>query len=101
LEREAGMIRMNIVLTVKDDGDIDLVRSLLAEHGRLSRQEPGCRRFEVNHSQTDPKVFILCEWWESQQAIDVHRTAQGYKEIYQPKVLPLIDRVAHVSTLVE
>ena len=95
------MLRMIIVLTVKEEGDVDEVRGLLAEQGRLSRQEPGCRRFEVYHSQTDPTVFLLCEWWDSQEALDVHRTARAYTEIYQPKVLPRVNRVPHVSTLVE
>ena len=95
------MVNVCVQLTVKHDGDVDKVRSLLAEHGRLSRQEPGCERFEAYHSQSDPGVFILCERWESPQALDVHRTARGYTEIYQPQVLPLCDRVAHVGTLVE
>jgi quinol monooxygenase YgiN len=95
------MVRLNIVLTVKDAGDVDEIRGCLAEQGRLSRLEPGCQRFEVYHSQSDPKVFLLCEWWESQQALDVHRMAKAYKEIYQPKVLPRVDRVPHISTLVE
>ena len=95
------MVRLIIVLTVKSEGDIQEIQGCLAEQGRLSRQEPGCKRFEVYHSQTDRKVFLLCEWWESQQALDVHRTAKSYKEIYQPKVLPRVDRVPHVSTLVE
>ena len=95
------MVRLNIVLTVKDEADVDEIRGCLAEQGRLSRQEPGCERFEVYHSQSEAKVFLLCEWWESQQALDVHRTAKAYKEIYQPKVLPRVDRVPHISTLVE
>jgi quinol monooxygenase YgiN len=95
------MLRMIIVLTVNEEADVAEVRGLLAEQGRLSRQEPGCRRFEVYHSQSDPKVFVLCEWWDSQETLDVHRTARAYTEIYQPKVLPRVSRVPHISTLVE
>jgi quinol monooxygenase YgiN len=95
------MVRVIIVLTVKEEADVEEIRGLLAEQGRLSRQEPGCVRFEVYHSQSDPKVFLLCEWWESQQALDIHRTAKAYTEIYQPKVLPRVTRVPHISTLVE
>jgi quinol monooxygenase YgiN len=95
------MIHLTIVLTVKDDRDVDEVRSLLAEQGRLSRQEPGCRRFEVYHSTADRRVFVLHEWWESQAALDAHRQARAYTEIYKPKVLPRVDRVPHPSVLVE
>ena len=95
------MIFANILLTVKNEKDVDNVWGLLAEQGRLSRAEPGCARFEVYHSQSDPRVFLLCERWESQQALDDHRKAYAYQNIYQPKVLPLVDRVPHISNLVE
>jgi quinol monooxygenase YgiN len=95
------MICLNVILTAKNESDIEDIRSLLAQQGTLSRQEPGCLRFEVYHSNTDPKVFILNERWESQQALDVHRTAKAYTEIYQPKVLPKVDRVPHPATLVD
>ena len=52
------MLYLNILLTVKKTEDVERVRELLSEQGRLSRQEPGCARFEVYHSQNDPKVFM-------------------------------------------
>jgi len=95
------MIYANIVLTANDAQDVSEVRELLRQHGRLSRKEPGCSGFDIFQSQADPKVFLLCERWESEAALDVHRTAKGYMEIYQPKVMPRVSRVAHRSDLVE
>ena len=95
------MICNNIILTVRDESQIEEVRDLLAEQGRLSREEPGCLRFEVYHSQSEPKVFMLIERWESDEALDAHRQAKAYQEIYKPQVLPRADRVPHVSILVE
>ena len=95
------MIYINVVLTVKDNSDIAEIQSLLSEQGRLSRQEPGCLRFEVYHSQTDPRVFLLNEHWADQVAIDAHRKATAYTTIYQPKVLPRVDRVPHPSSLID
>jgi quinol monooxygenase YgiN len=95
------MIYVNVLLTVKDESDIETVRSLLAEQGRLSRAEPGCARFEVYHSQSDSRVFLLNEHWESQQALDAHRQAKAYQEIYTPQVLPRVERVPHPASLVE
>jgi quinol monooxygenase YgiN len=95
------MLYTNIVLTVNDEKDVPAIRDLLREQGRLSRAEPGCLRFEVYHSQSDPKVFLLCERWESAEALDVHRTAKAYTEIYKPQVLPKVSRVPHPSQLVE
>lgn len=95
------MIYANILLTVKDSADIPQIRELLAEQARLSRQEPGCERFEVYHSKNDPKFFLLVERWTDQAALDAHRLATAYTTIYQPQVLPRVDRVPHPSELVE
>lgn len=94
------MIYINVHLTVKDPANIAEIQSLLAEQGRLSRAEPGCLRFEVYHSQSDPRVFLLNEHWADQTAIDAHRKATAYTTIYQTKVLPRVDRVPHPSDLV-
>lgn len=61
------MIYINVILTVKDLKDVPEIQGLLAEQRRLSREEPGCERFEVYHSQTDPKVFLLNEHWAASQ----------------------------------
>lgn len=95
------MIYNNVVLTVQEETNVETVKELLREQGRLSREEPGCERFEVYHSQADPCVFMLIEQWVDQAALDVHRTAPAYVEIYQPKVIPLIERVPHPSEPVE
>jgi quinol monooxygenase YgiN len=95
------MIYLMIHLTVKNEADVATVRGLLVEAGRLSRAEPGCERFEVYHSEVEPRVFFLCEHWASQEAIDAHRKAQAYTTIYQPQVLPLVERVGHKSGMCE
>jgi quinol monooxygenase YgiN len=89
------MYCLNVVLTVKDESRIDEVAGYLAKAGRLSRAEPGCLSFEVCHSQSEPRVFLLCERWESEQALDDHRRREAYTTIYHPRVLPLVDRVPH------
>ena len=89
------MIHLNVILTVRSDSDVDTVRDLLSQQGALSRAEPGCERFEVYQSQNDSKVFLLSEWWSSQEALDAHREAQAYTTVYKPQVLPLVDRVGH------
>lgn len=95
------MFAVNVILTVKNEADIERVGNLLREAGRLSRAEPGCRQFEVCHSQNDRRVFLLIERWESKQSWEVHRTAQAYTTIYQPQVLPLVDRTPHVADILD
>jgi quinol monooxygenase YgiN len=94
------MLYLNVSLTVKKPEDIDKIRGLLAEAAALSQQEPGCLRFEVYQSQNDPAKFLLCERWESKEDLDRHRTARAYTTIYQPQVMPLVDREGHPSNLV-
>jgi quinol monooxygenase YgiN len=94
------MIYLNIWLTVNEAADVEKVRELLTKAATLSRQEPGCLRFEVYHSNNDPTRFLLHERWESQEALDKHRTAEAYTTVYHPQVLPLVNREAHPSTLV-
>jgi len=95
------MITMNILLTVKVEADVQRVRTLLTEAMRKSRQEPGCERFDVYHSQADPCRFTLVEHWASQEALDAHRQAEAYTMIYKPQVMPLVDREGHPVTLLE
>lgn len=92
---------LNVWLTVKETANVETVRSLLAEQVKLSRAEPGCLRFEAYHSQADPRKFLLVERWSDKADWEVHRTAKAVTEIYVPKVLPLVEREPHVSTLVE
>jgi len=95
------MFHINVLLTAKDENDIPTIASLLSEAAGMTRLEPGCERFEVYHSQSDNKVFLLCEWWESENAWKIHKEQRAVQEIYLPKVLPLVDRTPHISTLVE
>jgi quinol monooxygenase YgiN len=89
------MFIINVWLTVKDRADIPKIRELLAEQARRSRPEPGCQRFEVYHSTNDDTKFLLCEYWDTKDAWEVHKTAAAFVEVYQPKVLPLVNREPH------
>jgi len=95
------MFYLNVWLTVKEAADVELIRKLLAEQQRLSRAEPGCARFEVYQSNTDTRRFLLHEHWESQAALDGHRKGKAYTEIYQPQILPRVEREPHPATLIE
>jgi quinol monooxygenase YgiN len=95
------MYYLNVVLTVKDASRVESIRGLLAQQGRLSRDEPGCLRFEVYQSQNDSRRFVLVESWESKAAWEVHRQGQAVTEIYLPQVIPHVERDSHPCELIE
>ena len=59
------MIYLNVWLKAKDPAQAPRVRELLIQQATLSRQEPGCVRFEVYQSQTDPATCTTqsSRWW--------------------------------------
>ena len=95
------MICMNIILTVQEDHKIEVVRDLLCEAMRKSRNEPGCERFDVYQSQSNPNEFTMIEHWSSREALDAHRQAEAYTTIYKPQVIPLVERVGHPVMLLD
>lgn len=92
---------LTVVLTVRDATDVPQVRTLLGEALRSSRTEAGCLRFDVYQSETEPRRFTLVEHWASDAALDAHRQATAYTTIYKPRIMPLVDRDGHPSTLLD
>lgn len=95
------MVDLTVILTARESSSMPELREALLLQAKLSREEPGCIRFEVYESTSVPDTFILIERWESQQALDVHRTAKGFTTVYAPRVLPLVDRIPHVCRSLE
>ncbi|MFZ4732492.1 MAG: putative quinol monooxygenase [Pirellulales bacterium] len=92
---------LTVVLTVRDAADVATVRELLTAAMHLSRKEPGCLRFDVYHSEPEPRRFTLVEHWESPAALEAHRQGEAYSTIYKPRVMPLVEREGHPSSLLE
>lgn len=91
-----GPVDLVVMLTPHDRASLPELRALLSEQARRSRTEPGCLRFDVFESSGGTETFFLIERWESNAALEVHRNADACRTLYFPKVVPLVDRVAHV-----
>ena len=98
-QTNAGLVYNNVILTVKSISDIEIVATQLTRLAKASLQEPGCKRFEVYHSDSEPTVFMLVEQWQSQQALDQHRDAAAFQTVYIPLVIPLVKRTPHLCQL--
>jgi len=92
------MFCINVWVKVKDPVRVAEVATHLTEAARSSRTEPGCQQFDLYQSQADISRFLLVEGWESEQAWQAHRQAAAYTQIYQPLVLPHVERDGHIST---
>lgn len=53
--------------------DADLVASLMREHERLSRAEPGCLVFEIFRSMSDPMRFAVREIFADRPSFEAHQ----------------------------
>ncbi len=96
------MFNIVVVLTVKNENDIDFIAGCLKKCSEITlREEPGCRKFEVYHSEASSSLFILCEEWERKEDWEEHRQKRAFQEIYLPKVLPLVERVPHISKRID
>ena len=87
----------NVILRVIDPANIQTVSELLQQQAEVSLTEPGCERFEVYHSQSDPQTFLLIEWWATPEDLETHRSNKNFVEVYLPKVVPLVVRLPHPS----
>jgi len=53
-------------------GSEDAVRDALATLAAASRDEPGCRSYELFSSQVMAGTFVTVESWDDQAALDTH-----------------------------
>lgn len=66
------MIQLSGRVICETDQDIDVVRSHLPAHIRLSRAEPGCLAFDVRQT-ANPRVWQVEESFTDQTAFDAHQ----------------------------
>ena len=53
--------------------EADRISTLLPEHIRLTREEPGCEIFEVLRSMSDPVRFAVREVFANRAAFEAHQ----------------------------
>lgn len=92
------MFHIVVLLQLKDKKDKEFVGECLKKVSAVTlAEEPCCRKLDVFESESDPRTFILCEEWDRQEDWLEHREKKAYKEIYLPKVIPLVERIPHIS----
>ena len=89
------MVFNNVLLRAKDPQRITKFPDCSVSR-HPCQQDPGCERFDVYQSETEPELFLLIEVWASEGHLAQHRKAEAFTQLYQPKVLPLVHREPHL-----
>ena len=89
------MYCINVLLTVKNAADVAQVKEMMTEMGRLSRLEPGCVRYEVCHSQARCHEVLCASDGRQRPTGNTTARLTPFKTIYEPKVIPLVNREPH------
>ena len=63
--------RATVFLSANPDG-ADEVLALLRAYAEAGPREAGNLRLRVSQDILDPSRFVMCEDWESQEALDAH-----------------------------
>ncbi len=72
------MIRINCFEAVKEgrrEEALEAAKALTAE----SLKQDGCIAYDVFESATRPGVFLICETWRDQNALDDHSASESFK----------------------
>ncbi|ADU51914.1 Antibiotic biosynthesis monooxygenase [Thermaerobacter marianensis DSM 12885] len=70
----------------------DQVEAAIREMILLSRQEPGCRVYQVNRSVDNPDEFLLYEVYDDEGALKAHWQSPHFRRIIEETVVPLLER---------
>ena len=61
------------VYTIKPRFVEDFRERMLIHAATCLREEPGCKRFDVNQSREDPTVFLMYELFVDEAAAEAHK----------------------------
>ncbi len=65
--------RATVFLSANPDG-VEEVLALLRAYAEAGQRAPGNLRMRVSQDILDPSQFVMCEEWETQEALDEHMT---------------------------
>ena len=76
------------------------VESILRGMVVKTRQEPGCRRYDLYQAAvaSGARNFCLIEKYADQDAVQAHRETQHYKD-YRASIMELLERPVEVTIL--
>ena len=90
------MIKIVAKLTVKQDkidSFLALAKKLAAE---TRKSDAGCLRYELFQDVKEPGTLTFIEEWGNQAALDAHKAAGHFKEIF-PRLAELCEKPGEIN----
>lgn len=86
------MIRLNIFMTVceRHRSEIRMIADQLIE---ASLKDAGCKGYDFFQSITRPDVMMICETWESPEALEAHQNTPHFQ-----RLVPLLHTLCETKT---
>ena len=79
------------VTFIAKEGSEDKMKELLSAMVLPSKAEDGCLFYEIFQYENDTKRFMAVETWESEKALNGHKTSAHYA-IYKSSYEPYCDK---------
>lgn len=86
------MIRLNIFMTVSERHHAE-VRMIADQLIEASLKDPGCKGYDFFQSITRPEVMMICESWDSEDALQAHQQTDHFK-----RLVPLLHTLCETKT---
>ena len=71
------MISLIVWLRV-DPAQLDTFLEAMGDNASASREEPGCRGFEIHQGQEDPTRFVLVELYDDDASLAAHHQSEHF-----------------------
>lgn len=71
------MISLIVTLRV-DPGQLEGFLEAMGENAAASREEPGCRGFDVHQAEDDPTRFVLVELYDDEPSLAAHHASEHF-----------------------
>lgn len=87
--KDPPMYAVTVTLRIKPGRMADLL-VLMQENARLSKQDPGCERFDLCRDPDRPDELFLYELYADLAAFEAHKASEHFKRL-APQIGPLVE----------
>jgi quinol monooxygenase YgiN len=73
-----------------NEGSEAVVLDALTELAPRSREEPGCRFYQVYRDPAEPRVFRIFEIYDDEDAVAAHASSEHFAEYALGRAIPVL-----------